>query len=56
MESTLKYPISNHVDGDFFLIVRRNMVRTNKRIPGGNEPKARFENLSHSIGQPLFYE
>jgi hypothetical protein len=56
MESTLKYPMSTQVDSDFFLMVRRNIVRTHKRIPVGNEPMARLENLSHSIGQPLFYE
>lgn len=51
-ERTPKYTISIQVDSDFFLMLKRKIVRTHTRTPVGSEPMARLEILNHSIPTP----
>jgi hypothetical protein len=49
-ESTPKYIASIQVEIDFLFMERRKIVSTHMRTPVGNDPIARLENLSHSMG------
>jgi hypothetical protein len=49
IDRTLKYPMSNHVDADFFFKLKRKTVRTLTKTPVDSEPMARLVNLNHSM-------